>query len=44
LKGGFSHDGCFATIQYVIEDDNAHFQIDLTEQKANDHAEYLKSL
>jgi cytochrome c peroxidase len=43
-KGGFYHDGRFATLPEVIEHYNAHFKLDLTENETNDLAEYLKSL
>ena len=43
-KGGFYHDGRFATLQDVIDHYNAHFKLGLTENESKDLAEYLKSL
>ncbi len=43
-KGGFYHDGRFATLQDVIEHYNAHFMLGLTESEIKDLREYLKSL
>jgi hypothetical protein len=43
-KGGFYHDGRFATLKEVVEHYNAHFKLKLTEAEASDLAEYLKSL
>ncbi len=43
-KGGFYHDGRFATLKDVIEHYNNHFKLDLTEGDSNDLIEYLKSL
>lgn len=43
-KGGFYHDGRFATLQEVVAHYNAHFNLGLTEAEATDLAEYLKSL
>lgn len=43
-KGGFYHDGRFATLADVIEHYNAHFKLDLSEKERKDLAEYLKSL
>jgi hypothetical protein len=43
-KGGFYHDGRFATLQDVIAHYNQHLSLGLTEAEANDLAEYLKSL
>ena len=43
-KGGFYHDGRFATLPEVIEHYNAHFKLELTEREINDLAEHLKSL
>ena len=43
-KGGFYHDGRFATLPDVIDHYNAHFKLGLTENEINDLAEYLKSL
>jgi hypothetical protein len=43
-KGGFYHDGRFATLPEVIDHYNAHFRLGLTEGEVNDLTEYLKSL
>jgi hypothetical protein len=43
-KGGFYHDGRFATLQAVIMHYNAHMQLGLTAPEISDLAEYLKSL
>ena len=43
-KGGFYHDGRFATLHDVIKHYNAHFKLKLTEAEASDLVEYLKSL
>jgi hypothetical protein len=43
-KGGFYHDGRFATLRDVIKHYNAHLKLGLTEGEANDLTEYLKSL
>jgi hypothetical protein len=43
-KGGFYHDGRFATLQDVITHYNAHFKLGLSQKESNDLAEYLKSL
>lgn len=43
-KGGFYHDGRFATLADVIEHYDAHFELELTDGEKNDLAEYLKSL
>jgi cytochrome c peroxidase len=43
-KGGFYHDGRFATLQDVVEHYNAHFNLNLTPQQKGDLIEYLKSL
>ncbi|HUE73368.1 MAG TPA: hypothetical protein VMP01_20995 [Pirellulaceae bacterium] len=44
IKGGFYHDGRFATLPDVINHYNAHFKLKLTEKEVSDLAEYLKSL
>jgi hypothetical protein len=44
MKGGFYHDGRFATLRDVIDHYNAHFNLRLTEGDMSDLAEYLKSL
>jgi hypothetical protein len=43
-KGGFYHDGRFATLYDVIEHYNRHLNLNLDQQQKNDLAEYLKSL
>jgi cytochrome c5 len=43
-KGGFYHDGRFATLPDVVDHYNAHFALALSEQKKNDLVEFLKSL
>jgi mono/diheme cytochrome c family protein len=43
-KGGFYHDGRFATLQDVVDHYNSHFGLGLTQEEINDLVEYLKSL
>jgi hypothetical protein len=43
-KGGFYHDGRFATLPDVIQHYNDHLKLKLTEAEVNDLVEYLKSL
>ncbi|HEX5837193.1 MAG TPA: hypothetical protein VFY26_05130, partial [Anaerolineales bacterium] len=43
-RGGFYHDGRFATLLDVINHYNAHFGLGLSEAEKADLAEYLKSL
>jgi len=43
-KGGYYHDGRFATLPDVVRHYNNHFRLGLTGQEINDLAEYLKSL
>lgn len=43
-KGGFFHDGRFATLREVVDHYNQCFNLDLTDQESNDLVEYLKSL
>jgi hypothetical protein len=43
-KGGFYHDGRFATLGDVVEHYNAFFSLGLTQQEKNDLVQYLKSL
>jgi hypothetical protein len=43
-KGGFYHDGRFATLAEVIDHYDKHFKLDLADGEAKDLAEYLKSL
>ncbi len=43
-KGGFFHDGRFATLRDVIEHYNGFLNLQLAEQEKSDLVEYLKSL
>jgi hypothetical protein len=43
-KGGFYHDGRFATLADVVNHYDNHFQTSLTEQEKADLIEYLKSI
>lgn len=43
-KGGFYHDGRFATLLDVVNHYNAHFNLGLTQMERNDLVEYLKSI
>ena len=43
-KGGFFHDGRFATLLDVVNHYNTCFNLGLTEQEKGDLVEYLKSL
>lgn len=43
-KGGFYHDGRFATIPDVVNHYNSHLNLNLTTSEKQDLAEYLKSL
>jgi CxxC motif-containing protein (DUF1111 family) len=43
-KGGFYHDGRFATLQDVIEHYDTFFKLRLADQEKRDLVEYLKSL
>ncbi|HTF88656.1 MAG TPA: hypothetical protein VK843_09620 [Planctomycetota bacterium] len=43
-KGGFFHDGRFATLLDVVNHYNQHFQLGLTPAEKNDLVEYLKSI
>jgi hypothetical protein len=43
-KGGFYHDGRFATLPDVIEHYDSFFKLKLTDQEKRDLGEYLKSL
>jgi hypothetical protein len=43
-KGGFYHDGRFATLLDVVNHYNAHFTLGLTPTEKNELVEYLKSL
>jgi hypothetical protein len=43
-KGGFFHDGRFATLNDVVSHYNNHFSLNLSGAEKNDLVEYLKSL
>jgi hypothetical protein len=43
-KGGFYHDGRFATLSQVVEHYNRNFRLGLTDREIGDLIEYLKSL
>src|ERR1051325_3414422 len=43
-KGGFYHDGRFATLDDVVNHYDAHFKLGLSAQQKRDLVEYLKSL
>jgi len=43
-KGGFYHDGRFATLSDVVKHYDAHFKLKLTDAEVADLVEYLKSL
>lgn len=43
-KGGFYHDGRFATLADVVEHYNSHLSLGLSPEQKNDLIEYLKSL
>ena len=43
-KGGFYHDGRFATLKDVLEHYNGNFKLGLSDQEKGDLIEYLKSL
>jgi cytochrome c peroxidase len=44
IKGGFYHDGRFATLADVVNHYNSFFNSGLVAQEKNDLVEYLKSL
>ncbi|HEY3045622.1 MAG TPA: hypothetical protein VGJ39_16440 [Vicinamibacterales bacterium] len=44
MKGGFYHDGRFATLDAVVDHYESHFNLKLTPQQKRDLIEYLKSL
>ena len=44
VKGGFYHDGRFATLRDVVEHYNVHFKLDLSDAQKGDLVEYLKGL
>jgi cytochrome c peroxidase len=43
-KGGFYHDGRFATLNDVLKHYDGHFKLELTDSENHDLVEYLKSL
>jgi cytochrome c peroxidase len=43
-KGGFFHDGRFATLNDVVGHYNSFFNLGLSDQQKHDLVEYLKSL
>jgi hypothetical protein len=43
-KGGFFHDGRFATINDVVAHFDAQFELQLSPAEQSDVAEYVKSL
>jgi Cytochrome c peroxidase len=43
-KGGFYHDGRFATLLDVVNHYNGHFSLGLTGQEKDELVEYLKSI
>ncbi|TIW38999.1 MAG: hypothetical protein E5V71_15500, partial [Mesorhizobium sp.] len=43
-KGGFYHDGRFATLGDVLEHYNSHLGLNLTDREKSDLIEYLKSI
>ena len=43
-KGGFYHDGRFATLEAVVEHYNAHLGLGLNDQEKDALIEYLKSI
>ncbi len=44
MKGGFYHDGRFATLQEVVNHYDTFFNLKLSEEEKADLTEYLKSL
>jgi hypothetical protein len=44
MKGGFYHDGRFATLGAVVEHYDGHFKLQLAEPEKAELVEYLKSL
>jgi cytochrome c peroxidase len=43
-KGGFYHDGRFATLDEVVKHYDQHLKLDLSDQERSDLIEYLKSI
>jgi cytochrome c peroxidase len=44
MKGGFFHDGRFATLADVVAHFNSHFSLALTPEQQSDLVEFLKTL
>jgi cytochrome c peroxidase len=44
MKGGFYHDGRFATLDAVVNHYDDHFDLNLTPEQKRELIEYLKSL
>ena len=44
MKGGFYHDGRFATLNDVVDHYNQQFNLQLTNEEKDELVEYLKSL
>lgn len=44
MKGGFYHDGRFATLSDVVNHYSKLMELSLSDQEKNDLIEYLKSL
>jgi len=44
MKGGFYHDGRFATLDAVIDHYDNHFKLKLSDAQKRELVEYLKSL
>ena len=43
-KGGFYHDGRFATLEDVVEHYDSHLKLGLSDKEKDDLIEYLKSI
>ena len=43
-KGGFYHDGRFATLEDVVKHYDGHLRLGLTDQEKKNLIEYLKSI
>jgi cytochrome c peroxidase len=43
-KGGFYHDGRFATLADVVHHYDSHFGLPLSQQEVQDLVEFLKSI
>jgi len=44
MKGGFYHDGQFATLNDVVDHYNSNMSLNLTSEEKQNLVEYLKSL